>query len=101
MSESKAVLIINAIVNKDNASELQNYLGGVMKVFGANGGKPVGRFKTTDALTGENSPEMVAIIEFPNTSVIKEMVNGEAFGALGELRARVFTMLNMFIAESM
>lgn len=100
-NDTKTVLLISAIVNKNHVSELQEYLGKVMQVFGKNGGKPVGRFKTTGHLLGDDSPEMTAIIEFPNAQVIQELVDGEEFLALSDLRARVFTKLNMDIAAMM
>ena len=97
MEDSKSFLVINAIVNKKNMAELQEYLGSVMQIFGKNGGKPVGRYKTIELLSGEDSPEMLAIIEFPDTGVIKDLVNGEEFMALSDMRSRVFSKLNMMV----
>ena len=101
MSENNSVLVISAIVNKKNISELQGYLGGVMQIFGKNGGKPVGRFKTAEQLIGEDGPEMLAMIEFPDSATIRDMVNGEDFQSLSEVRARVFSKLNMMICDGM
>ena len=101
MEVSKTFLVISAIVNKQNIAEVPEYLGSVMKIFGQNGGKPVGRYKTIKALLGEESPEMMAVIEFENPETIEDMVKGEAFNALAEKRARVFTKLNMIISQSM
>ncbi|GEM_PF-1420955 len=101
MEDTKALLVINAIVNKQNAAELQDYLGSVMQIFGKNGGKPIGRYKTVEPLTGEDFPEMIAIIEFADLDVIKNMVNGNEFTALSDMRTRVFSKLNMMVCESM
>ena len=100
-NENKSVLLINATVNKENAAELQNYLNGVMQVFGKNGGKPIARFKTVESLMGDDSPEMTAILEFPNEQVIRDMVNGDDFMALSDIRARVFSKLNLLIGEKL
>ena len=97
MSQENAVLVINAIVNKSSMAEVPEYLGNVMKIFGQHGGKPIGRYKTLESLAGDDSPEMVAILEFPSTETIKSMVNGSEFQALGEQRSRVFSKLNMVI----
>ena len=101
MEDRKTFLVISAIVNKQNIAEVPEYLGSVMKIFGQNGGKPVGRYKTINSLIGEDSPEMMAIIEFDNPETIENMVKGEAFNALAELRARVFSKLNMIISQNM
>ena len=101
MEENKTFLVITAIVNKQNIAEVPEYLGSVMQIFGQNGGKPVGRYKTVNALVGEESPEMMAVIEFDNAKIIEDMIKGEAFNALAEQRARVFTKLNMIISQNM
>ena len=97
MTENKTHLVINAIANKENMEIVQSYLGQIMQVFGKNGGKPVARYKTLEQLAGEENPEMIAIVEFPNADTIKQMINGEDFIALADLRAKAFTKLNMMI----
>jgi uncharacterized protein (DUF1330 family) len=72
-----------------------------MQIFGQNGGKPVGRYKTVNPLVGEESPEMMAVIEFASPKIIEDLVKSEAFTALAEQRARVFTKLNMIVSQSM
>ena len=96
---SKSVLLINAIVNPNNKSELPTYLNSVMQVFAKHGGTPIARFKTVDKLQGNDLPEITALVEFENADTIKTMVNGEDFMALAELRARVFDQLSMHIGE--
>ena len=101
MEDNKALLVITAIVDKQNASELKEYLGIVMKIFGDNGGKPIGRYKTVESLTGAESPEMIAVLEFADAGVISEMVQGEPFTALADMRTKVFSKLNMMICQGM
>ena len=101
MEENRTFLVITAIVNKQYIAELPEYLGSVMQIFGQNGGKPVGRYKTVNSLVGEESPEMMAVIEFANPEIIEDMVKGESFNTLADQRARIFTKLNMIISQSM
>lgn len=101
MEENKPLLVISAIVNKQNMNELQEYLGSVMQIFGKNGGKAVGRYKTIEQLSGEDTPEMIAIIEFSDTQIIKDMIAGTEFQGLTDMRARVFSKLNMMICGGM
>lgn len=99
--ENKAFLVINAIVNKAHASEVPGYLGSIMPVFGKNGGKPVARYRATDQLSGQDGPEMVAIVEFPDSATINNMVNSEDYKSLDELRGKVFTKLNLVICDEL
>ena len=101
MESNKTFLVITAIVNKQNIAEVPEYMGSVMQIFGQSGGEPVGRFKTINSLVGDESPEMMAVIEFDSPETIEDMVNGEAFNALAEQRARVFTKINMIISQTM
>jgi len=101
MEESKTFLVITAIVNKQNIAEVPEYLGSVMQIFGQNGGKPIGRYKTINALVGEESPEMMAVIEFDSPETIENMIKGDAFTALADQRSRVFSKLNMIITQNM
>jgi len=101
MEANKTFLVITAIVDKQNIAEVPKYLGSVMQIFGQNGGKPVGRYKTINSLIGDESPEMMAVIEFDSPKTIEDMVTGEAFNALAEQRARVFAKLNMIISQTM
>ena len=101
MTENKTILIINAITNKENMADVKTYLESIMPVFGKNGGKPVARYKTIEQLVGDESPEMIAIVEFPSTEIIKQMINGADFLALSDIRARAFTKLNIMICSEM
>jgi uncharacterized protein (DUF1330 family) len=101
MEAHKTYLVITAIVNKQNIAAVPEYLGSVMQIFGENGGKPLGRYKTINSLIGEESPEMMAVIEFDSPKTIENMVKGEAFNSLAEQRARVFNKLNMIISQNM
>ena len=101
MEANKTFLVITAIVNKQNIAEVPEYLGSVMQIFSQNGGKPVGRYKTINFLVGNESPEMMAVIEFDSPKTIEDMVNGEAFNAIAAQRLRVFDKLNMIISQNM
>ena len=99
--EQNSYLVINAIVNKENKAELTEYLTKVLKVFKANGGKPIGKYKAVESLGEDDSPEMIAIIAFPDDQKIKEMINSKDFKNLGELRARVFDKLNLVLCTEL
>ena len=101
MNEQNAVLIINAIINKENMSEVQTYLSSIAPVFDKNGGRPIARYKTLEQLAGEESPEMIALFEFPSSVAIKEMIEGGDFKALADIRAKAFSKLNLMICDPM
>ncbi len=101
MPDSKSILIINAILNKENKEDVQSYLGKIGPVFSKNGGNPIARYKTVQSIVGNESPEIIGLFEFPSAEAINEMVNGKDFIALAELRAKAFTSLNLVICNEM
>ena len=100
MQDQKTFLVVTAIVNKENAAELPTYLEQVKPLFGKYGAQPVGSFKTIKKIAGDESPEMVSISAFESVEAIETLVNSEEFKSLAELRARVFSKLNLVISQS-
>ncbi len=100
MKDQKETMVITAVVNKANIAELPSYLEQIQPIFAKNGAKPIGRYKTKQNLTGTDSPEIISIFEFDNTDTINTMVQSEEFTGLSNLRARVFSKLNMMICAS-
>lgn len=72
-----------------------------MPVFAQSGGQPIGRYKTIESLSGEDSPETLAVVQFPSAEAIKNMLNSEAFKALAKLRSRVFSKLNLMLCTTL
>ena len=100
MKDQKEIVVITAVVNKAHVDELPTYLEQVQLIFGKNGAKPIGRYKTVQNVVGTDSPEIISIFEFDNSDAINTMVQSEEFTGLAELRARVFSKLNMVLCSS-
>lgn len=94
-------LIISGVVNKENKAELDSYLTKMSQIFKENQGVPVAKYKTIKVLKGENSPELVAIINFPSEEVVSKMIKGEAFQGLNDIRARLFSQLNIVMSSKL
>ena len=97
----KTVLVINAVVSQEHKHELQSYLSQMMQIFKDNGGKPVGRYKTIEKIKGSQAPEMIAIISFENAETVKNMLEGDQYKSLHELRERVFSDLKIVICTEL
>ncbi len=100
MKDQKEIVVITAVVNKTHAGELPSYLEQIQPIFAKNGAKPIGRYKTVQNIVGTDGPEIISIFEFDNTDAIDTMVQSEEFTGLAELRARVFSKLNMMQCTS-
>jgi uncharacterized protein (DUF1330 family) len=100
MNKEKAILIITAKVKKTNMEELPSYKNKIGPVLGKYGAQPVASYKAFQDVVGTDSPELVSILEFPNSQAINDAINSEEFKALAELRARVFSKLNLVIGKA-
>jgi len=99
MNDQKAILVVTAMVNKENMNELKSYLDQIGPITGKFGGQPVAKYKTIEDITGEQSPDLISVMEFPSKEVIMEMVHSKDFTDMADSRARVFSKLNMMISE--
>ena len=99
MSGQKAILVVTAIVNTENMGDLKSYLDQIGPLTGKFGGQPLAKYKTIEDITGEQSPDLISVMEFENKEAINKMVQSKDFKDLAELRARVFSKLNMMVSE--
>jgi len=101
MTDSSIFLIINATPNPEKMPAVQSYLSQIMPVLTGAGGKPVGRYRVTKQFLGESGPKMMALLEFPNEESVTDMINGEAFAALADLRTEAFAKLDLMVSSPM
>lgn len=97
MSSISSVLLINAIPNQGKEAQLQSYLGQILPIFAAAGGKMLARYKSTEQLMGNGGPSLIATFEFPSETAIKDMLAGADFNALSSLRDEVYQRLDLLI----
>jgi uncharacterized protein (DUF1330 family) len=101
MTDAPVFLIINAIPNPKKMKQVQAYLSQVMPVLVSAGGKPVGRYMVTNQVIGDGGPKMMALLEYADEKSITDMLNGQAFLELAELRQEAFLQLNVMVSSPM
>ena len=101
MTDTSVFLIITAIPNPEKMQEVQSYLSQIMPVLVSGGGKPIGRYRVTNQVLGEDGPKMMALLEFPHENNITDMINGDDFAALADLRNDAFLQLNLMVSSPM
>ena len=99
MNDQKAILVVTAKVNKSKMEDLKSYLEQAGPLTAKFGGQGIAKYKTIQEISGEQSPELVSVTEFPSVDTINEMVNSSDFKALAELRASAFSKMNLIICE--
>ncbi len=101
MTEEKAFLVINAVPNPENMAGFQMYMSKIMPILENAGGKTLGRYRTVEQVVGEGGPRVTGIVEFSSSEVIKNMIAGEEFNSLAQLRGEAFARLDLMICQAM
>ena len=72
-----------------------------MPVLASGGGIPVGRYRATEQVGGTDGPNSIAVLEFPSAQSIKDVLAGDGYNALNELRSEVFLRVDRMICAAM
>lgn len=95
-----AIMIALNTPNPDEAEAMTTYAQGAMPLIKASGGKPVGKFKCAEAITGSGFPQLVLVVEFPSKDAIKALFESAEYKALIPVRDKAFTSFNVCIADA-
>ncbi|MCF8277624.1 MAG: DUF1330 domain-containing protein [Flavobacteriales bacterium] len=101
MEESKTYLLINTIPNPENMTGFQLYLSKIIPIFMNAGGKGIGRYKTVEQVMGSSGIKASAVFEFPSAQAIKNMLAGEEFNSLNQLRSEAYKQVDLLICEAL
>jgi len=101
MTEEKTFLLINTIPNPENPEAFQLYISKIIPLFQSYGAKGLGRYKTLEQVMGDSGIKASAIFEFPSSGAIKEMIAGEEFSSLNELRKEAYKKVDLMICSSL
>ena len=101
MSDASAYLVITATPNPAKMEQLKSYLQQIMPALAAGGGRPVGRYRTTEQVGGSDGPKTIAVLEYPSAQAIRDVASSDGYNALNDLRAEVFLRVDLMITEAM
>ncbi|MFN8300185.1 MAG: DUF1330 domain-containing protein [Chitinophagales bacterium] len=102
MADGKTFLIVNAVPNTDDMPSFQSYLTQIVGIFMKYGGSNMQRFKTTEQVMGQGGIKAIAVVEFPSAQHIKDMMAGEEFNALNDLRKKAYKQeVDLMICETL
>jgi uncharacterized protein (DUF1330 family) len=102
MTENKTFLIVNAIPNMDDMASFQSYISQIIGIFTKFGGSGMQRWKTTEQIMGQGGIKAIAVVEFPSSQAIKDMLASGEFNALNDLRRKAYKQeVDLMICETL
>lgn len=84
----------------DGAEYYQRYAEGVLPLLGKTGTTVRERLKGSEALVGEDFPELVAVLEFKDKATTKAFLSSPEYQALVPYRERAFKSIRTFACET-
>ncbi|MEA1785465.1 DUF1330 domain-containing protein [Arenibacter sp. GZD96] len=95
----KTLMIVNAVLIPEQKEAFAEYSEKSALIFKNAGAVPVGKYKVSKTLVGTRSPQLIAIMEFPDQGTIEDVFNSESYKNLIPLRDQAFKELEVFIVQ--
>ena len=96
---SKVILIIIATINPTEKESLNYYLQQMNILYQEVGATPISKYKISEVLIGDNIPNLVSIMEFPNRESLDKVFKSEKYEALIPYRRKAFIKVEAVISE--
>ncbi|MBY0403538.1 MAG: DUF1330 domain-containing protein [Cyanobacteria bacterium] len=96
-----STMITIGTLNPGGEVHLQRYANQVIPLLEKAGVNIRGRFKGTEALVGEDYPDLVAVMEFPNVQSMKEFLASDSYQLALAHRIQAFKTIHTFACETL
>lgn len=96
-----ATMITIGNLNPSGEVHLQRYAEMVIPLLQAAGVNVRGRFKGVEALVGDDYPDLVAVMEFPNVAAMKTFLSSAAYEQALPHRNKAFHTIRTFACDSL
>ncbi|WP_103068824.1 DUF1330 domain-containing protein [Aquimarina sediminis] len=96
--KKKTTVIIVAKIRPDGKLELNHYLSEMNKHYEKNNVTLLNKFSIDEMIVGEERPDIIAIMEFPDNSFNK-IFKSKEYNLLLPYREKAFEKLEIFISK--
>ncbi len=95
----KVVLIILATINPNEKEALNHYLEQMNMLYEQVEAIQISKYKISESLMGENSPNLVSILEFPNQDALDKVFKSEKYKTLKPFREKAFLQVEAHVSK--
>ena len=95
----KVILIIVATINPNEKEALNYYLEQMDVLYEEVEAKPIGKYKIDESIIGDNSPNLVSIMEFPNQDALDKVFKSEKYKTLKPYREKAFIKVEAHLSK--
>jgi len=94
----KIILIIIAFANPNEKEAFEYYKSQIRAQYELVGAKRV-KYPIDYVVMGEEKPDFIMVVEFPNQKALQKLFAGEDYKELVLYREKAFTNLNVFLSK--
>ena len=95
----KVILIIIATINPSETESLNYYMAEMNQLYSEVGAIPIDKYKVSETLIGEDQPNILAIIEFPNQEAIDKVFKSSKYKSLIPYRDKAFLKVEAHLSK--
>jgi len=95
---TKIFLIIIATINSQERDSFEYYKTEINRQYESVGATVVKRYPVLQVLAGEEKPDFIMIVEFPNQQALQKLFTSEEYKKIAPYREKGFTKLNAMIS---
>lgn len=96
---AKLFLIIVGFINAQEQASFEHYKTEINKHYEAAGATVTDRYPVLQVLAGEEKPDFVMVVEFPNAEALQSVFASPEYQKLVPYREKGFKKLNVFLSN--
>ena len=94
----KIVMIVLAFLNPAETEAFDTYVTGIRAQYENVGAKTV-RHDVDQMLAGEQQPDFIMVVEFPNPQAVQQLFSSKEYQQLVPYREKAFKKLEVFLSQ--
>ncbi|CAN5157047.1 hypothetical protein BH23BAC2_BH23BAC2_11320 [soil metagenome] len=94
----KIILIIIGFLNPQEKEAFEHYSTSINVLYQEVGATVTDRFPILQAALGDEKPNFVIVVEFPNEQALQNLFSSEKYQSLIPAREKAFKKINVFIS---
>ena len=94
----KIVMIVLAFLNPSETEAFDAYVTGIRAQYEQVGATSV-RHDIHQTLVGEQQPDFIMVVEFPNPQAVQQLFTSKAYQQLVPYRKKAFKKLEVFLSQ--
>lgn len=94
----KIFFIIIGFINPQEQESFKHYSTEINKLYESVGAEVIGRYPIAQTLLGEEKPDFLLVVEFPNQQALQNLLTSKEFQDLAPYREKAFSKISVFIS---